>query len=43
MGYGIKEIAKIVVYDKETGKVLMECEPTTQPLTMTITNENEEK
>ena len=42
MGYGIKEIDKIIIYDKETGEVLMECKPTTQPISMTIINENDE-
>ena len=42
MGYGIKEIDKIIIYDKETGEVLMECQPTTQPISMTVINENNE-
>ena len=43
MKHIIKEIAKIVLYDKKTGQVILEAKPTTQPITMTITNKNEEK
>ena len=42
MEYEIKEIVKIVVCDKKTGEVLMEGEPTTQPISMTVINENDE-
>ena len=43
MKHTIKEITKIILYDKKTGEVILEAEPTAQPLTMTVTNENEEK
>ena len=43
MKHTIKEITKITLYDKKTGKVILEAKPTTQPLKMTITNKNEEK
>ena len=36
----IKEIVKIVVCDKNTGEVLLEGKPTTQPIRMSITNKN---
>ena len=41
--YKIKEITKIILYDRKTGKVILEAKPTIQPLTMTVTNRNEEK
>jgi hypothetical protein len=39
----IKEIVKIVLYDKKTGEILMEGKPTTQPIRMTVTNNNENR
>lgn len=38
----IKEIVKIVLYDKKTGKVILEAKPTTQPIRMSVTNKNQE-
>ena len=40
MKHTIKEITKIVLRDKKTGKVVLEAKPTTQPLHMEITNKN---
>ena len=42
MKHTIKEITKIILYDKKTREVILEAKPTTQPLTMTVTNKNEE-
>lgn len=36
--YKIKEITKIILYDKKTDKVILEGKPITQPITMTIKN-----
>lgn len=43
MKHIIEEIVKIVVCDRETGEVLMEGKPTTQPISITIINENNEQ
>ena len=42
MKHIIEEIVKIVVCDNETGEVIMEGKPTTQPIRMTVIYENNE-